>query len=205
MTEEKEKKPEDIKKKAEALKCPVGKALYYMEEFLSGPMCGRCFPCSMGAYEARERLKKVTDGRGAEADIRALRRIALYMADASLCKKGKDTARFLLDWMDTGVYDEHVKGRCPAVECKGLIKYMIIPGKCVMCGDCKDACKFDAIAGEKKIAGGRAPHLSGYLPFEIRQVRCTKCGECIKVCPAEAIEAGSVTPAENIVATAGTR
>lgn len=182
MTEQKEKKVEDIKKEAEARKCPVNKSLYYIEEFLAGPMCGRCFPCSLGSYEARVRLQNIVEGGGVEADLSALKRIANEMLEGSMCKKGKDTAKFILDWMSTDVYREHIEGKCPDMECLALIEYRIIPERCIMCGDCKDVCKYNAIIGEKKVT-----YLSGYLPFEIRQKRCIKCGDCIKVCPTEAI------------------
>ncbi|MDA8215969.1 MAG: 4Fe-4S binding protein [Nitrospiraceae bacterium] len=182
MTEVKELKVEDIKKTAEEKGCPVQKAHYYITEFLSGPMCGRCFPCAMGSYEARIRLQRIVDGNGVDGDLLALRRIAEQMAEGSLCKKGKDTAKFILEWMGTNVYEEHINGRCLSRDCVAFIEYRIIPEKCIMCGLCKDACKYGAILGEKK-----ETYKSGYLPFEIRQKRCVKCGECIEVCPTEAI------------------
>ncbi|NJD55225.1 MAG: 4Fe-4S dicluster domain-containing protein [Nitrospirae bacterium] len=183
MTEQaKEPKVEDIRAAAEGKGCPVQKALYFVTEFLAGPMCGRCFPCAMGTYEARIRLQNLVGGNGTDADILALRRIATDMIDASFCKKGKDTGKFILDWMATDVYREHAEGRCPDMQCAGLIEYRIIPEKCDVCGACKDVCKYLAIHGEK-----RKPFKSGYFPFEIRQKRCTRCGECIKVCPTGAI------------------
>ncbi len=183
MTEQKEKKVEDIKKEAEATKkCPVNKAFYYIDEFLSGPMCGKCLPCSLGSYEARIRLDNIVQGKGAEVDLYALKRIANEMLEGSMCKKGKDTAKFILDWMSTDVYREHIEGKCPEMECLALIEYRIIPERCIMCGDCQEVCKYNAIMGEKKVT-----YLSGYLPFEIRQKRCTKCGECVKVCPTASI------------------
>ncbi|MCL4457546.1 MAG: 4Fe-4S binding protein [Nitrospirae bacterium] len=182
MTEAKELKVEDIKKSAEEKGCPVQKALYYITEFLSGPMCGRCFPCALGTYEAKIRLRNIVEGRGTEADLSAVERIAEDMAEGSLCKKGKDTAKFILEWMGTGVYKEHIEGRCPSRECAAFIEYRIIPEKCIMCGLCKNVCKYGAILGEKKES-----YKSGYMPFEIRQKRCVKCGDCISVCPTDAI------------------
>lgn len=183
MSEEKEIKTEEIKKAAEEKKCPVQKALFYIEGFLDGPMCGKCFPCAFGTYEARIRLKEIIQGKGTEADLSALRRIAEIMLESSRCKKGKDTAGFILGWMGTDIYKGHIEGRCPDRECLSFIEYRIIPEKCTICGLCKDVCEFAAVHGEKK-----KPFLGGYFPFEIRQKKCVKCGECIKVCPEGAIE-----------------
>jgi NAD-dependent dihydropyrimidine dehydrogenase PreA subunit len=187
MTEEKEKikekKLEDIKKEAEGKKCPVQKALYFVDEFLVGPMCGRCFPCSFGSYEARIRLRNLSEGAGSEEDVLRLKRIAENMLEASMCKKGKDTAKFIMDYIDTETFRGHLAGICPERECHSLIKYVILPEKCTMCGICLDVCKDNAIIGEK-----RKSYLSGYQPYEIAEKRCTKCGDCVKVCPVNAIE-----------------
>ena len=203
MTEVKEKKVEDIKKEADEIKCPVSRALYYVDEFLAGPMCGRCFPCSMGTYEARERLKNIVSARGTEADIVSLRRISADMLEMSMCKKGKDTAKFVMDWLDAveadgaNVYMEHISGKCRWVECKAFIEYRIIPEKCILCGLCQEACKYNAIIGKKK-----TPYISGYKPFEIRQKRCVKCGDCLKVCPVEAVEIVNATAGSALPVTA---
>lgn len=195
MTEVKEKKVDEIKKEAEEIRCPVRRALYYTEEFLSGPMCGKCFPCALGAYETRVRLQNIVSGRGTEADLSAIRRISDEMLLTSRCKKGKDTAEFILEWMATDAFKEHIEGRCPERDCGAYIEYRIIPEACTLCGLCKDVCKDNAIMGEKKV-----PYRSGYLPFEIRQKRCTKCGECIKVCPSDAIEIIDIKAEEEVKA-----
>ncbi len=184
VTETKGLKVEEIRAEAEKnIKCPVNKALYYMTEFINGQMCGRCLPYSLGSYEARERLRHIVWGKGTEADLFVLRHVMNGMIEGSLCKKGKDTARFVLDWVATGVYEEHVEGRCPDEECAALREYRIIPGKCVMCVICKEACNYNAIIGEKK-----APYLSGFPPFEIKQNICIKCGNCVDTCPYDAVE-----------------
>ncbi len=186
MTPEEKKKEikmEDVRAKAEEKKCPVQKSLVFVEEFLAGPMCGKCFPCSLGSYEARIRIKKFIEGTATEEDIATLKRIASNMIETSRCKKGKDTAKFIMENMDSNEYTEHLSSNCSSKECRNLIKYIIVPEQCTMCGICQDVCKDNAIIGEK-----RKPYLSGYPPFEIVQKRCTKCGECIKVCPYNAIE-----------------
>ncbi|MEE8329199.1 MAG: NADH-ubiquinone oxidoreductase-F iron-sulfur binding region domain-containing protein [Thermodesulfovibrionia bacterium] len=176
-------KMDDVRAKAEERKCPVQKTLVFIEEFLAGPMCGKCFPCSLGSYEVRIRVKRLSGGTSTEDDLTALRRIATHMLEASMCKKGKDTARFILENIDLSEYAGHLSGGCASRECKELVEYIIIPELCTLCGECQEVCKDNAIIGEK-----RKPYLSGYLPFEIVQKRCTKCGECIKVCPYSAIE-----------------
>ncbi|RJQ45482.1 MAG: 4Fe-4S dicluster domain-containing protein [Nitrospiraceae bacterium] len=195
MTQEdkKEVKMEDVKAKADEKKCPAQRSLVFINEFLSGPMCGKCFPCSFGSYEARIRVSRLLDGTATEKDIAAVRRIASIMAEASMCKKGKDTAKYISDHIDSDELKEHLSGKCPHNECVQYMKYLIIPEKCTRCGICLDVCRDNAIAGEKK-----RTFLSGYQPFEIVQKRCTKCGECIKVCPTDAIilvDAGVKEPA----------
>jgi len=184
MTENEKKvvKMEDVQAKAEEKQCPVQQALVYVEEFLAGPMCGRCFPCSMGSYEARIRLTKLVDGSGTEDDLAAVRRIMKTMTKASMCKKGKDTAKFILDNIDSDDFRNHLTAVCASNECTAYVNYIITPEKCNTCGDCLDACKDFAIFGEK-----RKTFQSATDPFEIVQKRCTKCGECIKVCPEKAI------------------
>lgn len=186
MTDQDEFKPkkvEDIKKEAEEKLCPVQKSLYYIEGFLSDSMCGKCFPCAYGTYEAKIRLHDIISGIGTDTDFAVLRRIAEDMIESSRCKRGKDTATFLLEWMNSESFMLHAEKRCPDQECRALTEYIIVPGKCIMCGECTAVCKFNAIIGEKM-----KPYQSGFLPFEILQKRCTRCGECIKVCPTDAIE-----------------
>ena len=183
MSIKKDRTVEDIKKEAEEKLCPVQRARYYIEKFLSDLMCGKCFPCAFGTYEAKIRLKDIISGKGTETDISVLREIADEMVVASRCKKGKETARFISELMGTDNFNEHIEGRCSDRECLVFIEYRIDPDKCIMCSECQVVCKFNAITGEKKKL-----YLSGYPSFEILQKRCTKCGECVKVCPTNAIE-----------------
>ncbi len=182
MSAKKVVKVDDIKNDAEGIKCQVEKSLYLVNEFLSGLMCGKCFPCSMGSYEARIRLRSLMEGNGSSDDIQQIQRIADEMLISSMCKKGKDVAKYMLEWLDTEVFSSHAAGSCPAQTCKALISYRIEIDKCTMCGDCLKACKYAAIHGEKI-----QPFKSGYHPFEIKQLKCVKCGDCIKVCKPEAI------------------
>ena len=182
MTETKTVKVEEIKKEAEERNCPVQRAKFYVDGFLEGPMCGRCFPCALGSYEMKVRIQNIIEGRGEEEDIVILNRVASDMAVSSFCKKGKDTAKFILEWIDSGVFQEHIEGKCRDKECQSFVEYRIIPDKCNMCGECKVVCEPNAIFGKRK-----KKYEAGHYPYEIRQKRCTKCGACKDVCPTGAI------------------
>ncbi len=179
----KKKDMKDVFEAVENIKCNIRKSLKFIQEFLSEPMCGRCLPCSLGSYEAEVRLNRIAAGIAGQGDADAVRRIADQMLEGSMCKKGKDTAKFLLDVLKTDSFSEHLAGKCHERECPSFITYRIIPEKCVICGLCQDACRYNAITGEKKVS-----YRSGYLPYEIRQKRCVKCGECVPACPYAAIE-----------------
>jgi ferredoxin len=173
----------DVLAAVENIRCAVQRSQKFVEEFLSEPMCGKCHPCALGSYEALVRLKRISSGRGNQEDLAAIRRIAEDMLEASRCMKGKDTAKFLLNEMQKESFNEHLSGHCEDRECPALIQFRIISDKCVLCGDCQEACKYNAVQGEKKVS-----YRTGYLPFEVRQKRCVKCGDCFKVCKYGAIE-----------------
>lgn len=186
--EEKGKKLEDIRKEAEEKACPVQMVLYYINEFLSDLMCGRCYPCSLGTQEAKIRLIRIAQhlDNVTASDIDALQRIGICMTYGSFCKKGKDTGRFITEQLGKArdEFSSHLSGPCQKKECITRTEYVINPDLCIMCGKCLEACKYNAIIGNVK----GPHHVSHSFPFEIRQENCTRCGECMKVCPTEAID-----------------
>lgn len=180
-----EKSMKEILEDTSQHKCPVQQSMLLLKEFMAGPMCGKCLPCPMSCYEMAIIYQRLAEGKATEADIDSLQKIAPSMNVVSMCKKGKDTAKFIEETLEEKIesYRAHTEGSCPDKECLSLFKYMIIPENCTMCGDCLEVCKFDAIIGEKRVS-----FLTGFKPFEISEKRCTRCGECIKVCKYGAIE-----------------
>ena len=185
-TEEKGKKLEDIRKEAEEKACHVQKAVYFIDEFIAGPMCSKCYPCSLGTGEAKIILARIISHhkKVSKRDVQNLKRIGLNMIEGSFCKKGRETGTFLIETLAASEdeFIRHISGLCPQKECISLVEYQIDPGLCVMCGECSKICTHEAVIGEKIES-----YLTGYMPFEILQNKCTKCGECIKVCPTGAI------------------
>ena len=76
--DEQGRKLEDIRKESESKPCPVQKSLYFVSEFLAGPMCGKCYPCALGTNEANIHLIRLSQHLPgvSEEDISAIRRIA---------------------------------------------------------------------------------------------------------------------------------
>jgi NADH-quinone oxidoreductase subunit F len=83
-----------------------------------------------------------------------------------------------------------VEKRCPALVCKDLIAYYILPEKCERaCEHCVLSCPVKAIsADERRIK-------------VIDQEKCTKCGNCILVCPKEYNAVVKMTPASSVPVT----
>jgi NADH:ubiquinone oxidoreductase subunit F (NADH-binding)/(2Fe-2S) ferredoxin len=177
---------DEIRMDAEEKTCSVQKALTFLEEFIAGPMCGRCYPCSLGTEEAKIRLIRLSQhlDDATESDLQALKRIASFMIESSYCKKGRDTGRFLAEKIESAEeeFRLHISGICPKRECISSTEYVVNPDLCVACGACVKRCKYDAIKGEA------AESTAGFLPFEIKQKVCVRCGECVNVCPTGAIE-----------------
>jgi NADH-quinone oxidoreductase subunit F len=122
-------------------------------------------------------LEDITAGRGRVEDIDLLVELAEDIKDGSLCGLGRTapnpvltTIRYFRD-----EYEAHIlEKRCPALVCKELIAYYILPEKCERgCEHCVLACPTEAITTNEK--GIKV----------IDQTKCTKCGSCELVCPPE--------------------
>ncbi|MEA5079732.1 MAG: NADH-quinone oxidoreductase subunit NuoF, partial [Anaerolineaceae bacterium] len=152
--------------------CMVNIARFYME-FIVEESCGRCAPCRIGNKRMLEILTAITEGRGTENDLYELRSLAETIMDTSLCGLGQTAPNPVLSTMKYFMdeYEAHVKEhRCPAGVCQKLLRYEILPEKCIGCTSCARGCPVSCISGTVKQV-----HL-------IDQSKCIKCGACLTRC-----------------------
>jgi NADH-quinone oxidoreductase subunit F len=155
--------------------CMVEIARYFLE-FTQRESCGKCTFCRLGTKQMLEVLDGFTKGKGKIEELDVLRELAEDIKAGSLCGLGRtapnpvlSTLRFFRD-----EYEAHIKeGRCPALMCRDLIAYYIIPEKCERtCDACVGTCTVEAISSHPR---------KRYKIID--QEKCVKCGTCLKACP----------------------
>jgi len=153
--------------------CLVDFAKFFLT-FTQAESCGKCVPCRVGTRQMLNILERITKGGGEEEDIDKLQKLAETIRDGSLCALGGTAPNPVLTTLRffRNEYEAHIKEkRCPALVCKELVSYYILPDKCEGCMICLRNCPVGAIKGEKRMV-----HI-------IDQDKCTKCGTCLSVCP----------------------
>ncbi|MDA3810034.1 MAG: NADH-quinone oxidoreductase subunit NuoF [Spirochaetaceae bacterium] len=156
--------------------CMVEVARYFLA-FTQQESCGKCPPCREGTRHMMNILTDITKGRGKPGDIDMLEEMALLVKDTSLCALGQTCPNPILTTIKyfRDEYEAHInEKRCPAKECKELIRFDI-SDKCTGCTVCAKNCPVTAITGVRK-----ALHV-------IDQDICVKCGICKTVCKFDAV------------------
>ena len=157
--------------------CMVNVARYFID-FLVKESCGKCTACREGCAQMLHILNGICAGKGREEDVNLLLELCDLVETASLCGLGntacnpvRSTIKYFRE-----EYDDHIRERhCPAHECRGLFKFVIVAEKCKGCGLCRKECPEKIISGER-----RKPHV-------IDLSKCIRCGKCFEVCPFSAV------------------
>jgi len=157
--------------------CMVSIAKFYLE-FTLEESCGKCSPCRIGNKRLHEILNTITEGKGTLEDIDRLKVLSDVIKDTSLCGLGQSSPNpvlsTILNFEDE--YLAHVQdGKCPAGQCKSLLRYEIVEDLCNGCTLCFRNCPVGAITGERRV------------PHYIDQSLCIKCGVCFEKCKFNAI------------------
>jgi len=156
--------------------CMVDTAKFFLD-FTQKESCGKCSTCRLGTKHMLDILEDITTGKGKIKDMGLLVELGEDVRGGSLCGLGRTapnpaltTIRYFRD-----EYEAHIlEKRCPALVCKELIAYYILPEKCERgCEHCVLTCPVEAISSDEK--GIKV----------IDQTKCTKCGSCMLLCPPE--------------------
>jgi NADH-quinone oxidoreductase subunit F len=153
--------------------CMVDTARYFLA-FCRDESCGKCVPCREGLPLMIDMMERITHGEGRLEDIDRLNELGKTVISGSLCGLGTSAPNPVLSSIRyfRSEWEAHVnERRCPALVCKPLVGFYILPDKCAGCGICLRACPVDAITGGKRLV-----HI-------IDQSKCIKCGTCLEKCP----------------------
>jgi NADH-quinone oxidoreductase subunit F len=162
--------------------CIVDMAKYFLG-FTQKESCGKCVPCRVGTWHMVKILEKITDGKGELADLEKLERLGTTIKSGSLCGLGQTAPNPALTSLKyfRSEFVSHVKDkRCPAISCKNLVVYRIIPGKCTGCQRCVRVCPTGAISGPRS------------EPHNLDQSKCIKCRSCYEICRFDAIAGDAI-------------
>jgi NADH-quinone oxidoreductase subunit F len=154
--------------------CMVEIARFFLD-FTQKESCGKCTFCRLGTKQMLDILTDITQGKGSTEDLDILKDLAEDIKMGSLCSLGKTAPNPVLTTLSyfRDEYEAHInEGRCPALMCKDLISFVIIPEKCSkLCDVCIGSCPTEAIYTRPDML--KAIYLD----------KCVKCNNCMVACP----------------------
>jgi NADH-quinone oxidoreductase subunit F len=158
--------------------CMVDVARYFLS-FTQSESCGKCTFCRMGTKRMLEILDRITKGQGQMRDLDLLEELAAKVKLSSLCGLGQTAPNPVLTTLRyfREEYVQHIQNRrCPALQCRALLRFRVVEAACTGCGACARVCPTQAAQGERK------------EPHHIDPQKCIACRLCFEACRAGAIE-----------------
>ncbi len=162
--------------------CVVDVARYFLT-FTQAESCGKCSPCRVGTRHLVEILERIVNGKGETDDLIKLQTLGETVKRGSLCGLGQTAPNPVLTTLKyfRSEYLMHVKEKhCPAVVCRELIEYRVVPSKCTGCQLCVSVCPTEAITGPRS------------EPHNLDASKCIKCRACYEICRFDAIAGDAI-------------
>ncbi|MEN8222078.1 MAG: NADH-quinone oxidoreductase subunit NuoF [Acidobacteriota bacterium] len=162
--------------------CVVDVARYFLD-FIQKESCGKCTPCRVGTRHLVEILEKICSGEGEIEDIKILQELGETIKVTSLCGLGQTAPNPVLTTLKffRPEFIEHITNRyCPALVCRELIEYKVVPENCTGCQLCVSVCPTGAITGPRS------------EPHNLDVSKCVKCRACYEVCRFDAIAGNAI-------------
>jgi len=172
--------------------CMVDAARFFLD-FTRKESCGKCVMCRLGTRQMLSILEDIVSGQGKGEDMEQLISLGEDIKTGSLCGLGKSAPNPVLTTIRyfQEEYEAHIlEKRCPALVCRDLIAYYIIPEKCYKgCEHCVLSCPSEAIVEHPK-------------RFKVvDQSKCVKCGNCLELCPPEYNAVIKISPISQVPAS----
>jgi NADH:ubiquinone oxidoreductase subunit F (NADH-binding)/NAD-dependent dihydropyrimidine dehydrogenase PreA subunit len=162
--------------------CMVDVARFFLS-FTQSESCGKCAPCRVGIRHLVNLLEKICNGKGEEEDLEKLERLAIMVKKGSLCALGQTAPNPVLSalrYFRSEFVAHVVDKRCPAVVCRELVTFRILPERCTGCQRCVAVCPTKAIKGPRS------------QPHNLDRSKCIKCRSCYEVCRFDAIAGDAI-------------
>jgi NADH-quinone oxidoreductase subunit F len=162
--------------------CVVDVARYFLD-FIQKESCGKCTPCRVGTRHMVEVLENICKGFVDAKALGELESLARIVKSTSLCGLGQTAPNPVLTTLRyfRPEYVQHVTNKyCPALVCRGLIEYTVLPEKCTGCQRCVSVCPTGAITGPRS------------EPHNLDASKCIKCRACYEVCRFDAIAGNAI-------------
>ncbi|HWQ74657.1 MAG TPA: NADH-ubiquinone oxidoreductase-F iron-sulfur binding region domain-containing protein [Syntrophomonas sp.] len=151
----------------------------FMAGFMAAESCGKCCICRDGLPELEMRLLALTVGKGYQGILEEIKDLSMTVAQMSLCGLGRTAVNPVLTALTyfQDEFEDHIKGKCPAIACKPLIHFEIIL-PCKECQACYKVCPTGAV----KMRGGKTDR------FIVDSELCIQCWACYETCPFDSIK-----------------
>ena len=146
----------------------------HLVAFMGSESCGKCVICRDGLRELEAKLSLLVSGRAHAGVIEEIEDLGKVIAAAAQCGLGRSAANPVLSTLRyfRDEYEAHIRARCPALSCKALITFAVVPAGCSDCRCCFLTCP----AGAVRPGAGKKRHF-------IDQNLCTNCWACCETCP----------------------